>query len=803
MMHDVTQYVGASADIEQHLQHYGEDPQWTGNSFSGMPSYMIDFKIPAWIIRHIFKSPVRIFGEPAILIFTAMLFMWLMMLLWGVNPWVSIVPAIAYGFSTYTILIIGAGHISKVWAMAYVPLLLGAVMYTYRGRYLWFGAALAALAASLEISANHPQITYYFLLVIIALVVNELVTALCSHHTVRFAKATCALAVAAVLAVGSNFAPLYYTAQHTSDTTRGGSELAQAEQSAHNGLDLEYATAWSYGRSESLNMLVPNLYGGSSANPFSNHGPVADALAQFGASPSDLPLGTYWGDQPGTAGPTYIGAVTIFLAVLGFCLLEGRKKWWMLVIGVFALFLAWGHNMMWFTELCFKILPGYNKFRAVSTALVILQLILPLLAGLSLMELWRGDIPQQRLEKSLRWALLLTGGTVILIILGSYAGLLTSSTGNDYPMLYQIASMSGFNDIAARQFAESICNAMQTERLTLLRTDAWRSLLFIAISAALVWMFARGRMKRGIMLICFAGLMCLDMLPVDARYLSYKSFVPERHTRIYPTEADKEILLDKEVGFRVANFTVSTFNDATTSMFHRSIGGYHGAKLQRYQDLIDRHLAPGNLEVYNMLNTKYFIVPDNSTGRYVAQLNPAANGAAWFVEGVVATDSPNDEIAVLDTLNTKRYAVVDRKFATQLPVDRNSFIQAYENGSIQLADYKVNHLTYDYDSPAEALAVFSEIYYDKGWRAMVDGVETPYLRADYVLRAMVLPAGHHRVEFVFRAPGFRQVSAVTLICSIIILLAFAAATTLFIIKVRRDRTTGTTEHLSQTNNETK
>ena len=666
MMHDVTQYIGSSADIEQHIEKYGEDPQWTGNSFSGMPSYMIDFKIPSWIIRHIFKSPAKIIGEPAILIFTAMMFMWLMLLLWGVNPWVGIVPAIAYGFSTYTILIIGAGHISKVWAMAYVPLLTGAVMYTYRGKYMWFGAALAALAASLEISANHPQITYYFLLVIIAMIINELISAIRSHRLAAFSKATCMLVAAAALAIGSNFAPLYYTAQHSSDTTRGGSELAADDNTQHKGLDLEYATAWSYGRSESLNMLVPNLFGGSSANQFSGSGPVAEALAQFGASPADIPLGTYWGDQPGTAGPTYIGAVTIFLAILGLCLLSGYKKWWIFIIGVFSLFLAWGHNMMWFTELCFRILPGYNKFRAVSTALVILQWALPLLAGLVLMKLWSEDTPKQQLEKSLRLALLLTGGTVLIIILASYTRFLSPSTDKDYSLLVQLASMSGFNDAGARYFAESVCNAMQTERLAMLRTDAWRSLLLIAVSAGLIWMFARGKMKRGILVICFAGLMCLDMLPVDARFLSYKSFVPERHTRIYPTEADKQILQDTEPGFRVANFTLSTFNDATTSMFHRSIGGYHGAKLKRYQDLIDRHLMPMNPEVYNMLNTKYYIVPDNATGRYTVRLNPDANGAVWFVEGVIATDSPVEEISALDTLNTKRFAVMDRKFADNI-----------------------------------------------------------------------------------------------------------------------------------------
>ena len=771
-MHDVTQYVGASADIERHVEQYGEDPQWTGSSFSGMPSYMIDFKVPAWLIRHASKLPVRAMGEPAVLIFTAMLCFWLMTLLWKVNPWVGIVPALAYGFSTYTILIIGAGHISKVWAMAYIPLLIGAIVYTYRGRHLWFGAALAALAASLEISANHPQITYYFLLVIVALLINEFVRSYRHRVLPRFWKASGALLLAAVLAVGSNFAPLYFTAQHAADTTRGGSELAEGDaggKAAQRGLDLEYATAWSYGRTESFNLFIPNLMGGSSAQPFSPDGPVAEVLANFGARPADLPIGTYWGDQPGTAGPTYLGAAVVFLAVLGLFVLRGSRKWWLLAVSLLALFLSWGSNMMWFTELCFKILPGYNKFRAVSTALVIVQWTFPLLACLLLSELWKGEIPARKIRRGLAWATGITGGIALLFALFGPKMFGFSAPG-DYPLLYNIAAHSGFNEAGARQFADYVSDAMSAERAKMLRADAWRSLLFVLVSAGLVLLYAKGRMKRGILTACFAGLVCLDLIPVDLRYLSWDDFVPARRTQLYPTEADKEILKDTTPGYRVANFAVNTFSDATTSYFHRSVGGYHGAKLQRYQDLIDRHLVPMNMEVYNMLNTRYFIVPEMS-GRLEAQFNPDANGAAWFVAEVIPSDTPNEEIDALNRIDTKRQAVADRRSTDRLPVTGTADTAA----SIRLTDYRVNRLTYEYDSATEGIAVFSEIYYDKGWKAYVDGTEAPYFRADYVLRAMALPAGHHTVEFVFRAPKFREASAVTLAGSLIILIGFAAA----------------------------
>lgn len=774
-MHDVTQYIGASADIERHIEKYGEDPQWTGSSFSGMPSYMIDFKVPSWIIRHASKLPLQVVGEPAILTFTAMLCFWLMTLLWKVNPWVGIMPSLAYGFSTYTILIIGAGHISKVWAMAYIPLLIGAIFYTYRSRHIWFGAALAALAASLEISANHPQITYYFLLVIAAMFINELVRACRQKLLPRFCKATGALALAAILAVGSNFAPLYFTAQHTADTTRGGSELAAATEDGNksqNGLDLEYATAWSYGRTESLNMFIPDLMGGSSAQPFSSDGPVADVLSQFGIHPANLPLGTYWGDQPGTAGPTYLGASIIFFAFLGLFVLEGRKKWWLLAVSILSLFLAWGSNMMWFTELCFKILPGYNKFRAVSTALVIIQWTVPALACLVLSELWKGEIPTDKLRKGILWSVGITGSIALFMAL--FGGRIFSfSTPGDFPLLYNIATYGGLDEAGARQFAIMVSEAMEAERASILRMDAWRSLLLVLISAGFVVLYMKGRIKKGVLMGCLAVLACIDLIPVDMRYLSHDSFVPARRTQIYPTEADKEILRDTLPGYRVANFSVSTFNDATTSYFHRSVGGYHGAKLQRYQDLIDHHLIPMNMEVYNMLNTRYFIIPDQATGRLHAEFNPDANGAAWFVDKVTVTDTPQEEIDALNKIDTKHEAVADRRFAEILTVNGTSDSTA----TITLTDYRVNHLTYNYTSATDGVAVFSEIYYDKGWKAYIDGEKAPYFRADYVLRAMVLPTGTHTVEFIFRAPGFKAASTVTLICSIIILAGFIASAT--------------------------
>ena len=770
-MHDVNQYVASSGDIERHVEEYGEDPQWTGNSFGGMPSYMINFKVHSLLIRKLSKLPVRLMGEPAILIFTAMLFFWFMLLLIGINPWVGIIPSLAYGLSTYTILIIAAGHINKVWAMAYIPLLIGAIWYAYRSKDwkgLLFGGSLAALAASLEISANHPQITWYFLLVIVALAVNEFILAYKAKTLGRFGKATGVLAIAAVMAVASNAGTLYYTAQHTGDTTRGGTELSggQLTKAEQRGLDLEYATAWSYGRTESFNLLIPNLKGGASDRGFSDDGPVAQSLRPYGQSAIATQLPAYWGDQPMTAGPTYIGAVMLFLAVLALFVLPGRKKWWLFIVSVLALLLSWGSNMMWFTELCFKILPGYNKFRAVSTALVIIQWSVPVLAALILSQIWKAKPSKAKIFKGVKWALGITGGIALFFAL--FGGMLFN---------FSSAYDTGLpNEVVA---------AMRRERLMMLRSDAWRSFIFVALSAGVVTLFAADKIKRGVLVSLMAVLVCADLIPVDMRYLSWNDFVPKRKTELRPTEADATIMQDKEPGYRVADLTTNPFSDARASYFHRSIGGYHGAKLQRYQDLIDNHLSQMNMEVYDMLNTKYFIVSDRSTGIPQVQLNDGANGPAWFVETVLMVHSPDEELAALNDIDTKLEAVVDIEKFGDMPVGMET--AGDPDAYIALVDYKTNHLTYEYSSAVPQIAVFSEIYYDKGWTAYIDGEEASYFRADYVLRAMTLPAGEHTIEFRFAAPNFASVSAVTFIFSLLILLAFAGSAALLVIDRRKKK----------------
>ncbi len=746
--HDVKQYDGMTQDILESRESTGVDPQWTGSMFGGMPAYLINVAYPAQVIKVVFSRVTNFFGTPAAFIFFAMLSMWLMLVMMGMNGWVAIVGGLMYGLSTYFFLIIEAGHITKMWALVYAPMMFGGVYMALRGQWLW-GAALAALFASLEIGANHPQITYYFGLAIAAFWLSELYFAYVESRLVDFSKRTGVLIIAAVLAVCSNLSPLWYTYEHTPDTMRGGSELV--EQTG-GGLDMDYATAWSYGTVESFNMLVPNFVGGSSFQTFSTDGVVAEVLAPYelGYIAEQLPL--YWGPQSFTGGPTYIGAVIIFLAFLALLLARGREKWWVLAISVIMILLSWGRHFMWFSELMFNILPGYNKFRTVSMTLVVVEWTMPLLAVVGLSKLWSAEVDKDVVLRKLKIA---TGWVGALLLIFIVAGGAMFSFGAD----------DGFRMLVGAGFPEDLASvvsgAMAEERFQVLRLDALRSLFFVLSTAAVVWLMMVGRLKRGVMLMLVALLVLLDLVPVNRRYLNSDDFVSAREAKIYPTAIDREILADKDLGYRVFNLSVSPFNDATTSYFHRSVGGYHGAKLSRYQDIIDTYFASSiNYEVLDMLNTRYIISTDES-GEALLMVNDEVLGAAWFVEGVQDVDSPLREIDALGLVDLSRVAVVD----TQFGVAAKSFGQ----GAIELVEYEPNYLKYEYSADAPAVAVFSEIYYPKGWTAYVDGVEVPYFRANYILRAMELPAGEHTVEWRFRAPRWALIEGVTLCASLLII----------------------------------
>ena len=775
--HDVIQFEGMAKDIKQMRAETGEDPQWTGGMFGGMPAYLIDVAYPAQLVKNTVGRITKLIDTPAGFLFFAMTAMWLALLLCGADPWPSVVAALAYGLSTYFLLIIAAGHVTKMWALVYAPLMMAGAWMTLRGDK-WCGAAVTALATSLEIGASHPQITYYFLVAMAIFWISEAIGALREKRLRDFAVRTAVLAAAGLLAAASNFAPLRYTAQHTKDTMRGGSELAQAEDNAGKGLDIDYATAWSYGRAESFNLLIPDFMGRESASTFPADGATAAVLNGYGLRGAAGQLPTYWGDQPYTGGPTYLGAAAIFLAALGIALARGRNKWWIVAASLLMLLLAWGRNLMGFTRFAFDYLPGYDKFRTVSMTLVVVQWAVPVLGALALTRLWRDEIPRERLLRALAWSAGVTGGLCLLFAAAGGALFDFGAQESTAMMTDQFTRIFRANDMQAYldrgldvEWGEAAGAAMAAARAAMMAADAWRSLGMILLAAGAVALFALRRIGRGVLTGILAAVMLLDLVPVDLRFLSADNFVTARRRQVTASAADREILQDPTPGFRVLNLTVSPFNDATTSYFHRSVGGYHGAKLARYQDLIDRYLSEADERILDLLNTRYLIVPGED-GAPRAVRRGTEYGPAWFVEEVLALPSAQREIEALGEVDLRRTAVVSPLGTNASP---SVSVRTVDPGEIALEEYRPNYLRYTCDSAEGGVAVFSEIYYDKGWTAYVDGEEAPYFRADYVLRAMELPAGRHTVEWRFRAPGWRLSEGITLAASLLILAAAVAA----------------------------
>lgn len=786
VQHDVKQYEGMSKDILDNREATGEDAQWTGGMFSGMPAYLINVKYPSQAVKGTIGKVVTIIDTPASFLFFAMTAMWVAMLLFGVNPWVGIIAALAYGFSTYFILIIGAGHITKMWALVYAPLMMGAAHYTLH-RNMWVGGALTALFTSLEIGANHPQITYYFLLSMAIMWLSEGFYALRERRAKDFTKRTLVLLAAGVMAVGSNLSPLWYTMQHTKETTRGGSELAdKGAQSGADGLDLEYATAWSYGRAESFNLFVPDFMGGASTDTFAEDGPVAESLKDQGLEVMAQMLSRYRGEQPYTAGPTYLGAAAIFLALMSLMLLPNRHRWWIMASIILTLFMSWGNNMMWFTELLFRVLPGYNKFRALSTALVVVQWCVPLLAAMGIALIIKDEGDTKRRVRALHWATGICCGVLLLMIIGGRSlgdfGMQESGeqlTAQFYEMFSKHNGQKYIDAGVHEDMAWRTAAAIAEERAAAMRGDAWRSLLFVVMAAVAVAGFLRRKViKSGVVLcVILSVIVAADLIDVDTRYLNHDSFVDAYTAKITPTEADKAILKDTDPAYRVLNLTVSPFNDATTSYFHRSVGGYHGAKLSRYQDMIDHHLSKLNEGVLDMLNVRYVITSDKADG-IIAR--PTANGAAWMVQSVVRASSPQQEIELTGRIDTKSEAVMSEEY---MPENFN-----FTDGQIVLTEYRPNYLCYQAESQGDALIVFSEVFTKQGWSVSIDGVEAKPLRADYILRAVEMPAGKHTIEWRYRAPNWGVVEGIAWCFSVAVLLGFLLTIIYWIRNAQRPKT---------------
>ncbi len=755
---DNVQAKGMTTPIIEHINEYDEHPYWAANMFGGMPSYAIHTEHTFDIFKDSGAFLRKSIGEPASFYMILMLGFFVMLLCFGVNPWIAIVGSIAYGLSTYFIIIYEAGHIMKLVALGYTAPLVGALYYTYR-KSMWVGAPLFGVFTLLITAAVHPQITYYFIIAMLCMVIAFAVQAYKNKSIKSFILSSVALLVTSSLAIGANSIYLYYTNDYTSESTRGKAILSTNSESSSGGLDKDYITAWSYGKMETFNLFIPNLMGGKSNGGFSGDGAVAESLEKYvgksEATKIAKQLPGYWGPQPMTSGPVYIGAVMIFLFVLGLFIIRGVNLWWIVGATSISILLAWGKNFMPLTDLFIDYFPLYNKFRTVSMILVVVELTVPLMAMLVLADIYKGKVGAEKLKKSLLNSLYICGGVAIAFILfGS-----------------MIFSFSGLSD-AQMGLPADVIEALAKERALMMRADAVRSLAFVALTFGVVWWWSRGKLKSHLALIALIALVTFDMVPIAARHINYSMFETnsEKADTTPMSGIDKEILKDSDINYRVANLSVSTFNDATTSTYHRSIGGYFAAKPRRYQDMIDRYLSKMNIGVYNMLNTKYFIIPD-SNGRPQLQTNPEAYGNAWVASDIELVDTPNREIEAVGEVELSSTAVVNREFEDMLS---NVVFERSINDVITHTKYKANSMEYKVNLSDNRLIVFSEVYYPKGWKAYIDGKEVPYLRANYILNALVVPAGEHTILFEFEPPRIATLKTITTVSSLLLLLLLAA-----------------------------
>ncbi|MCX6305981.1 MAG: YfhO family protein [Bacteroidetes bacterium] len=776
---DIVNFRGMSKEIVDFRAKTGQEPLWTNSMFGGMPAYQISANYTSNLIGHLDKVLTLGLPHPASLVFLYFIGFFILLLVMGVDPWLSIAGATAFAFSSYFFIIIDAGHNSKAHAIAYMAPVMAGIILTMKKKYLW-GGIMTAVFLSLEVKANHPQITYYLAMTAMLFGLFQLIQSIRIKELTPFFKSVGVLLIALVFAVLTNITSLWATWEYGKYTIRGQSELTSDKGNRTTGLDKDYATQWSYGIGETMTLLIPDFCGGSSSAKISGNSKIVEAMktngvpdgtiAQFTSQP--MPF-LYWGAQPFTSGPVYVGAMMIFLFVLGLIIVKGPLKWWLLAATVLSILLSWGHNLMPLTDFFLNYLPGYNKFRAVSMILVIAEFTIPLLGILALKEISDKRQDQKHLFKGLQIAFVISAGVALFFALLPGMFLDFAGAGDRY-MQQQY------------QLPDWLMQAIRDERLRLLRMDAIRSFVFIVLAGGIGWGVLFGKIKKEYAFIVLTVLMLADMFTVNKRYLNNDSFTSASRVEnpFEPTAADSQILQDTLPDYRVLNLTSNTFNDAGTSYYHKSIGGYHGAKLRRYQELIDhgiqrdiqtfaKTMSTDSTPVLNMLNTRYFILPNNDK-QPVAFPNPGALGNAWFVSAAQMVDNADAEIRALNNFKPDSVAVVDKMFAENL----KSYTPSRDSGDfIKLKTYTANELVYQYKSKNTGLAVFSEIYYPKGWNAYVDGQVTPHFRADYVLRAMVLPAGEHNVRFKFEPGVFiigEKISLISSVLLIVIVLVMAA-----------------------------
>ena len=788
--HDSVAGIGAGQEASEFNERTGERTRWTNGLFGGMPTYQI---APSYDSTDAFSHIMNLYHLylPTYVwyVFALLLGFYILLRAFNFKVWMAALGAIVWAFSSYFFIIIAAGHIWKVMALAYIPPTIAGLVLCYKGKYL-SGGAVTALFVAMQVKANHVQMSYYFLFCMALMALGYFFIALKEKQLMNFLKSTAVLAVAGIIGVCVNLSNLYHTWEYSKETMRGKSELVKAESSnqTSSGLDRDYITQWSYGIGETWSLLVPNVKGGAS-NRGSSFLPLSqDETAMKHANPDFFPIyqqfPQYWGDQPGTSGPVYAGALVMALFLLGAIIVKGPLKWSLLAATFLSFLFSWGKNFMPFTDFCIDFIPMYAKFRAVSSALVVAEFTIPLLAMLGLKELCSED-GFKKYGKELFISFGLTAGIALVFAL---------APGLFFDRFLSLGELDAIKNGIDESMQVALISNITEMRQAVFAADAWRSFFIIALGFAVLVLYGMNKLKQPV----FAGaliVICLaDMWIVNKRYLNDDMFVPEssQSDTFTQTETDKFILEDKALDFRVLNYTASTFNENNTSYWHKSIGGYHAAKLRRYQELIEAHISnemnayykaiyevQGDMSnvsdsvapVINMLNTKYLILPgqDNST---IPLENPNAYGNAWFVDKLQYVQNANEELEGLGKVSPRHVALVDEKFKQAL--GDPSTVSADSTAHVTLLSYEPNELNYEVNSSKGGVVVFSEIYYP-GWTAKMDGQDIPIGRADYVLRAVQVPAGKHHIEMVFKPSSITTTETIAWISLALLMLLLAGA----------------------------
>lgn len=765
--HDTAAGAGAGQEVKEYYEQTGERSRWTNSLFGGMPMYQI---APSYdstkSLQWVQKAYQLFLPDYVCLTFMLMLGFYILLRVFGIPVWLAGLGGIMWAFSSYFFILISAGHIWKFITLAYVPPTIAGIVLAYRGKLLW-GGILTALFVALQITSNHVQMSYYFFFVILFFVGAYFEKAWRTKTLPQFFKASAVLIVAALVGIAANVSNLYHTYVYSKETMRGKSELVQtgdAAKQTSSGLDRDYITQWSYGIDETLTLLVPNFKGGASTALSQSETAMSKANPMYSSLYGSLTQ--YFGTQPMTSGPVYVGAFVLFLFVLGCFIVKGPLKWALIGATFFSIVLSWGKNFMPLTDFFIDYVPLYNKFRAVSSILVIAEFTIPLLAIFALKRLLEEPEILKQEKKPLGISLLLTAGVALLLAVAP------GSIGSGYVPAQEAQMLQNAVNqqmIPANELSGILANLGEM-RAELVSSDALRSFIIIGIGCSLLWLYASGKLRSSLTIAGITILCLADMWGVNKRYLNDAQFVPHsiRTETFTKTNTDELILQDTSLDYRVLNFATSTFDDNNTSYWHKSVGGYHPAKLRRYQEMIEHHISPemqaaykaiataggemdsvdaNKFRILNMLNTKYFIFPAGQQRQTVPILNPHAYGNAWFVNKVQYVNNANEEIDALDSIIPTETAVVDARFKDVLKGATESYKDSLS--SICLTSYAPNRLTYETNNAQDGIAVFSEIYYPDGWHVTIDGQPAELARADYILRTMYVPAGQHTIEMRF------------------------------------------------------